>query len=166
VRFEILHDFELPLEVVERAVLSPELAPMLARSMPKTIESVEVVEHALRDGELHRVLRFQASAPFPIFRRYNVAKSAMSWDEKSTYRLSDHRSTWTVTPRTEWARYVRSEGTYCLESVATDRTRRTVEGALDVRLAVLGRLVERMAFSEVKKTYDAEAVTLRQLASS
>ena len=163
-RFEIHHDFELPLDAVERAVLSPDLAPALARSMPPNIESVELLEHELKDGALHRVLRFQASAPFAMFRRYNVAKTAMSWEEESTYRLSEHRSSWTVTPRTEWGRYVRSEGTYRLESVGPGQTRRTVEGALDIRLALLGPLVERLAVAEVKKTYDAEAVTLTQLA--
>src|SRR5262249_35623255 len=145
VRFEIQHDFELPLDAVEQAVISPDLAPALARSMPSNIESIEMVRHELKDGELHRVLRFQASGPLPIFRRYNVAKTAMSWQEESTYRLADHRSKWTVTPQTEWGRYVRSEGTYRLEAVGQRRTRRTVEGAIDVRLLLLGPLVERIA---------------------
>jgi hypothetical protein len=166
VHFEIQHEFEAPLDAVELAVLSPDLARLFAKGL-RSIESVETIEHAFSGGELHRVLRFQASAPLPIFRHHRIAKSAMSWQESSTYRLADHRSTWTVSPREEWARYVRSEGTYQLEPVTGGGTRRTVRGEIEVRLALLGlgRLVERMAVAEVKKTYDAEAETLRQLAT-
>jgi hypothetical protein len=164
VHFEIQHEFDAPLDAVELAVLSPDLAPLLARSL-ESIESIETIEHEFVDGELRRVLLFQAASLLPMFRAHRIAKSAMCWHERSTYRLADHRSTWKVTPRDEWARYVRSEGTYELEPVAGGRTRRTVRGDIEVRLRVLGLLVERMAVAEVKKTYDAEADTLRQLAT-
>jgi hypothetical protein len=84
--------------------------------------------------------------------------------ESSTYRLAEHASTWSVAPKDQWRRYFRSEGTYRLEAVEGGRTRRTVVGDLEVRLGLLGHLIERMAVAEVRKTYDAEAETLRRLA--
>jgi hypothetical protein len=146
-------------------VLSPELGPRLAGKVP-SLESVITVEHALRDGELHRVLRFQASAPLPIFKGYDIAKDSMTWEERSTYRLADHASTWSVAPRDRWRQYCRSEGTYRLERLPDGRTRRRVDGEIDIRLPILGAIVERVAIFEVQRTYDAEADTLRELSRS
>ena len=164
VRFEISHELDAPLDAVELAVLSPDLGRRLSRLL-KSIESVETVEHALENGELRRVLRFQASAPLPIFKGYNVTRDAMSWSEEWVYRLADHASTWTVFPREQWKRYFRSGGTYQLEPLPDGRTRRTVKGEIEIRAGVLARIIERMAVSEVRKTYDAEADTLRELST-
>ena len=67
------------------------------------------------------------------------------------------------TPEDRWRQYFRAEGTYRLEPLPGGRTRRSVEGSLDVHVAVIGSLVERMALAEIRKTYDAEAETLREL---
>jgi len=173
VRFEITHEFDAPLDAVELAVLSPELGSMLGRSLaslaknggPK-IESVETLTHVIENGELRRVLRFQASAPLALFKNRPIARDAMTWQEVSTYRLADHASRWSVAPpKEDWRRYFRGEGTYRLEAVADGRTRRTVVGDLEIKLALLGKLAERVAVAEVRKTYDAEADTLRALAT-
>jgi hypothetical protein len=164
VRFQIEHEFDAPLDALELAVLSPDLGTLLARSLT-SIESIETLEHVLERGELRRVLRFQASAPLAIFKDYPVTREVMSWRELWTYRLADHASTWTVTPKDEWARYVRSSGTYRLEPLPLGRSRRTVIGDLEVNVGILGGLAERLAIAEVRKTYDAEADTLRALAS-
>jgi hypothetical protein len=175
VRFEIAHEFDAPLDTVELAVLSPELGSLLARSIAAQtqnggprIESVETVSHVIDSGECRRVLRFQASAPFAILEKLAsrpIARDAMTWKEFSTYRLADHASTWHVAPKEEWRRWFRGEGTYRLEAVADGRTRRTVVGDLEIKVRVVGKLAERMALAEVRKTYDAEADTLRALAT-
>jgi len=171
VRFEIQHEFDAPLDTVELAVLSPELGPMLARALAAyngsgpSIESIETESHSLENGKLERVLRFQASAPFSILRGHTVTREAMSWREFSTYRLADHGARWTVKPKDAYAKYFRGEGTYQLEPVADGRTRRTVVGELEIKVPVLGIIAERMALAEVRKTYDAEADTLRALAT-
>jgi Protein of unknown function (DUF2505) len=165
VRFTICHDLDAPLDAVELAVLSPELGPRLADKVAM-IESVTTVEHAIHAGELRRVLRFQASAPLPIFKAHDIARDAMSWEERVTYRLADHASTWSVSPKEQWSKYFHSEGTYTLARLPDGRTRRRVEGTLDIRLPVLGPLVERLALAEVQRTYDAEADTLQELTST
>jgi hypothetical protein len=162
VRFTICHEIDVPLDAVELAFLSPELGPRLGRRLA-SMESVTTVEHALEGGALRRVLRFQAAAPLPIFHGVDLARDAMTWEETSTYRLADHASIWSVAPREQWRRYFRSEGTYRLEPLPGGRTRRRVEGEVQIRLPVLGPVVERMAVVEVRRTYDAEADTLREL---
>jgi hypothetical protein len=164
VRFEISHELDAPLDVVELAVLSPDLGPRMVRSL-SMIASVETVEHEIKGGELRRVLRFHASAPLPIFKNNPIAREAMTWQELTTYRLADHSSTWTIFTKDEWRRYFRSQGTYRLERAPDGRTRRIVMGDLEIRLSLLGPVVERMALAEVRKTYDAEAETLREFST-
>lgn len=165
-RFEITHDFDAPLDAVELAVLSPHLGEQLARALAETkIESVATIEHELRDGALHRVLQFQASAPFAFLKNYTIPKDAMSWQEHSTYRLRDHSSTWSVHTKEQYSRYFRSAGTYRLERLPDGRTRRTVVGEFEVHVPLLRGVIERLALVEVRRTYDAEADTLKQLTS-
>lgn len=163
-RFEIIHELDAPLNAVEKAVLSPDLGPMLARGLT-SIESVETLEHVLKDGELRRVLRFQASAPLSIFKGYPVAREAMAWEERWIYRIADRASTWAVFTKDEWRKYFQSQGTYKLESLPGGKTRRVVNGDLAINVSVIGRVAERLALTEVRKTYDAEADTLRRLAT-
>jgi hypothetical protein len=163
--FEIIHELDAPLDAVELAFLSPELGALMAKLLPSAIESVETVEHVLERGALRRVLRFQASAPLAVFRGYDVAREAMSWEEESVYRLAEHASTWSVAPRPKFRQYFRSSGTYKLERVPDGRTRRTVTGQMHIKAGVLTPIVLRMAIAEVRKTYDAEAETLRRLST-
>lgn len=164
--FEITHEVDAPLEAVEKAVLSPELGERLGKKL-KAIESVETIEHVVKDGVLERVLRFQASAPLSIFKGQPLAREAMAWHEHVTYRTADHASRWQVkTTREQWEKWFGSEGTYHLERTPDGRTRRVVHGDLSIRVKVLGAVAERMALAEVRRTYDAEAEVLGELAKA
>ncbi len=165
--FEISHELDAPVDVIELAFLSPEMGRLLALALAPSIESVETVLHQVEDGELRRTLRFQASAPLSIFKGVTVAREALCWETFAFYRLADHTSTWEVKPREQYRRYFRASGTYHLEAIPEGRTRRVVAGDLEILVPVpmVGGLVERVALAEVRKTYDAEADTLRKLAT-
>ncbi len=165
--FEISHELDAPVDVIELAFLSPDMGRLLALALAPSIESVETVLHQVEDGELRRTLRFQASAPLSIFKGVTVAREALCWETFAFYRLADHTSTWEVKPREQYRRYFRASGTYHLEAIPEGRTRRVVAGDLEILVPVpmLGGLVERVALAEVRKTYDAEADTLRKLAT-
>lgn len=165
--FEIAHEFDAPVDVLELAFLSPELGRLLERALHPTVASVETALHEVKDGELRRVLRFQASAPLPLFRGKNVSQDMLAWEMRGTYRLDARAFAWEVSPKPQYRRYFRSQGTCRLEAVPGGRSRRTVAGDLEVTLPVplMRSLVERMALAEVRKTYDAEAETLRALAT-
>jgi hypothetical protein len=167
VHFEISHELDAPVDVIELAFLSPDMGRLLALALAPSIESVETVLHQVEDGELRRTLRFQASAPLSIFKGVTVAREALCWETFAFYRLADHTSTWEVKPREQYRRYFRASGTYHLEAIPEGRTRRVVAGDLEILVPVpmLGGLVERVALAEVRKTYDAEADTLRKLAT-
>jgi hypothetical protein len=168
VQFEIHHEFDAPLDVIELAVMSPDLGPLLGHQL-SSLESVEAISHTVDAREFRRVWRFQAKAPLKILKSYGVARDMMTWDEHSTYRLDDHTGDWYVVPRGDstpeapWRKHFRAAGTYHLDPLSDGRTRRTVIGDFDVQLKVIGAMVERIAIAELRKAYDAEAEALRTL---
>lgn len=164
--FEITHEFDAPLDALELAVLSPDIGAMMAPFLATTsVASVETIEHVIENGQLRRVLRFQANAPLAMFRGYDVAREALSWDESCVYRMADHAASWSVSPREQFRKYFSASGTCRLEAAPDGRTRRIVEGDIDIKASVLSSLAGRMALVEIRKIYDAEAETLRRLST-
>jgi hypothetical protein len=167
VHFEIAHEFDIPRDAVELAVLSPDLGTRMAARL-NGIEIVEQREHVLKDGVLERVWTFQANVQLPAFAARYVTRDMCSWEERSTYELRRHASSWTIVPRVKpaWRRFFDASGTYELVSLGEARTRRVVRGELELRVSPLFRSVgERIIVGEVRKSFDAEAATLRDLAT-
>ncbi|MBI4700658.1 MAG: DUF2505 family protein [Deltaproteobacteria bacterium] len=166
--FTVSHDFDAPLDAVEQAALSPELPELLVAGV-RGLGSVHALESRAEDGELRRVLRFQASASLPLLGRRRTSPDRPSWEQHLGYRLLDHQANWSIVPAGErdehaaWRRYFRSEGTYRLDPIPGGRTRRSVAGRIEVRLPVLGPALERFAVSKVRRIYDAEAEALCRL---
>lgn len=166
-RFEIIHDFEAPLDALELAILSPNLVDKLTRGLPN-VESVIQKQHRIQNGVLERTWGFQANVTVPAFAKPYVTREMLAWDEESVYSTATHSSTWTIVPnfKPEWSKYFQATGTYELRPAGAGAARRIVKGDVELRVPLLVRqLAERMIVSEVKKTFDAEADILRDLAS-
>ncbi len=167
VHFEISHDLDIPRDAVELAYLSPDLAKKMTPRL-SGIERVDQREHALKNGVLERVWSFQANVKVPRFAERYVTREMLAWDERSTYEIHRHAASWTIVPRVkpEWRKLFDAAGTYELIALGEARTRRMVRGDLELRVSPLFRSVaERMILGEVRKTFDAEAATLRDLAT-
>lgn len=165
--FEVAHEFDIPLDAVELAVLSPMLVDNL-KSRLSGVESVEQTAHHFTGTELERVWAYQANVKLPAFARPYVTKEMCSWEERSVYRVVDHASSWSIRPhkKPEWAKYFTAQGEYRLVPLAGGRTRRVVLGALSLFVPQgLRQLGERLIFAEVQKTLAAEAATLTDLAT-
>lgn len=165
-QFEISHEFDIPLDALELAVISPNLCQKLAQRLPN-IESVQQREHVLNDDGLERVWSYRANVKLPAFAQTYVKPEMMAWEEKSSYDLKRHASEWNITPhgKPEWRKYFTAQGTYGLVTLASGRTKRTVSGTVEVRVPVFRNVAEKLIVAEVKKTFDAEAETLRELAT-
>jgi hypothetical protein len=166
-RFEIVHEFEIPLDALELGVLSPQLWEKLAARL-KNIEEIRQTTHELSDGVLDRVWSFQANVKIPSFAERYVTKEMCAWEEHTHYSIEKHSSEWTIEPhvKPEWRKYFESSGSYELVSGSGGMTKRVVKGNLELKVPRgLRELGERMIVSEVKKTFDAEAATLRDLAT-
>jgi hypothetical protein len=166
VHFEISHEFDIPLDALELAVISPNLCQKLA-SRFSNIERVQQKEHLLRENRCERVWAFRADFRLPAFARPYVTPEMMAWDERFVYDIKKHSADWSIAPhmRPEWRKYFDASGTYELSALDSGRTKRTIQGTVDLRVPVLRQVAEKLITSEVRKTWDAEAETLRELAT-
>ncbi len=164
--FEIVHEFDISLDAIELAVLSPGLVEKLAPRL-QNIEKVSQTTHALHNGVLERVWSYQANLKIPSFAKSYITREMWSWDEVSTYDLKTHSSSWSIEPRVkpEWKKYFNAKGRYELIAEEGGRTKRVVKGELELKVPVVRQMAERMIVNEVKKTFEAEAATLRDLAT-
>lgn len=164
-RFDLTHDFDLALDALELAVVSPDLGDKLAARLT-SMKLVEQRQHAidLEAKRLERTWSFRPTFPLPAFARDKVTLEQLSWDELWRYDLASHAATFTIKPHAkEGDRWFSAQGTYRLERLGEDRARRRVEGELHVHVPVLGTIAERLLLTEIKKTFDQEADVLRDL---
>lgn len=165
VRFEIVHEFDIPLDALQLAVISPSLCERLAGRL-SNIESLRQEEHVLEAERLDRLWSYRANVRLPPFARAYVSPEMMTWDERSTYDMRTHSSHWSISPRVkpEWQGYFAASGSYVLAALDRGRTKRTVSGTIELRVPIFRHLAQRLIVGEVQKTFDAEAETLRDLA--
>lgn len=165
-KFEITHEFDIPLDALELAVISPSLHGNLARRL-SNMESVQQKEHVLKDDSLERVWSYRANIRLPDFAKAYVTPEMMAWDERSVYDLKKHASEWTIAPhiKPEWKKFFDASGTYALTALDSGRTKRTIVGNIELRVPVIRPVAEKLIVGEVRKTFDAEAETLRELAT-
>jgi uncharacterized protein DUF2505 len=170
VHFEIAHEFDIPLDALELAVISPALVDKLGAKVLELKMGIETIRERARtwnDGVLERVWHYQANIRIPAFARPYVTREMCAWDEQSTYQMSRHQGRWTITPnvKPEWRKYFSSSGTYQVENLGGGRSRRIIKGDLELRVRVVRQMAERLIVSEVKKAFEAEAATLRDMAT-
>lgn len=168
--FEIHHEFDIPLDALELAVISPDLVDKFgatARSKHAGIQSITERSRSLKNGVLERVWHYQAHVRLPKFAQGYVTPEMTAWDEQSVYETGSHRGRWTIVPNIKpaWRQYFSASGTYAIEPLGDGRSRRTVRGELELRVRVVRQVAERLIVSEVRKAFEAEAATLRDMAT-
>lgn len=165
-QFEIVHEFDIPLDALELAVLSPQLLDKMTARLTN-IEHAEQCEHKLEGDVLARVWAYKPNVRLPAFARPHVKPEMMGWHEHSKYHLKRHEAEWHIVPsgKPEWQKYFSASGTYRLVPQSNGGTKRVVNGTLHLHVPWVGSVAERMIVGEVKKTFEAEAATLRDLAT-
>lgn len=163
---EIIHEFDIPLDALELAVISPSLCSKLAQRL-SNMEKLQQKEHVVQGDRVERVWSYRANIRLPDFAKAYVTPEMMAWDERSVYDIKRHTADWTITPhlKPEWRKYFDAKGTYELKELDSGRTKRIISGIIDLRVPVLRQVAEKLIVGEVKKTFDAEAETLRDLAT-
>ena len=163
--FEIVHEFDIPLDAVELAVLSPDLVARLAPRLTN-IETVKQVSHEIHDGVFDRVWSYRANVKIPGFAKPYVTPEMLGWDERSSYHLKKHRAEWSIVPHVKpsWRKFFKAKGTYSLVARG-EGSARVIKGDLSLEVPLVRKVAERLILNEVKKTFEAEAETLRDLAT-
>ena len=169
-QFEIAHEFDIPLDALELAVVSPSLVEKLGakvRELGPGIETIRERTRSWKDGVLERVWHYQADIRIPQFAAPYITREMCAWDEESVYQMSRHQGRWSIKPnvKPEWRKYFSSTGTYEIQALGGGRSRRIVRGELELRVRVVRQMAERLIVSEVKKAFEAEAATLRDMAT-
>lgn len=164
-QFEIVHEFDIPLDAIELAVLSPNLIEKLAPRLVN-METVEQVSHSMTNGVFERVWSYRANVKIPGFAKPYVTPEMLGWDEHSSYDLKTHTAKWTIVPHVKpaWRKFFKSTGTYTLVTKG-EGSARVIEGHLVLDVPLVRKVAEPMILNEVKKTFEAEAHTLRDLAT-
>ena len=165
-QFEVVHEFDIPLDALELAVISPNLFQELSKRL-HSIESVSQKEHVLTGSCLERLWSYRANVKIPSFATKYVTPEMCAWDERSTYDIKKHVSEWVILPhvKPEWRKMFSAKGSYTLAPLGSGRTKRTVNGSLELRVPLVRQVAEKLILGEVRKTFDAEAETLRELAT-
>lgn len=169
-RFDICHEFDIPFDALELAVISPTLVANFDAKVQELrvgIEKVTERQRSLSDGVLDRVWHYQANVRIPQFASAYVTREMCAWDEQSVYTMAGHTGRWTIVPnvKAEWQKYFASSGTYTIEALGGGRSRRVIAGNLELRVRVVRQMAERLILAEVRKAFDAEAATLRDMAT-
>ena len=168
--FEVSHEIDAPLDTLELALMSPDLASELQRRVP-SMAAITVQSHEVTDEQIQRTWRFEAKAPLKILSAYDVTREMMIWDEVWDYSRTTHIAEFHIVPRpgvdldANWRKRIRSGGRYQLDPLSDGRCRRTVVGRMDIDLRMIGPVVERVAVAEMRKAYAAEAEALLSLCS-
>lgn len=168
--FEIAHEFDIPRDALELAVISPSLVDKFGAKVHKLgvgIQNITERARSLKSGVLERTWHYQANVKIPTFARGYITPEMCAWDEQSVYEMSKHRGRWTIVPnvKPEWRKYFSATGSYRIEELGGGRSRRVVQGELELRVRVVRQVAERLIVGEVKKAFEAEAATLRDMAT-
>jgi len=170
VHFEITHEFDIPLDALELAVISPALVDRYGTKVHKLgvgIERVTERSRSLKQGVLERTWHYQANVNVPKFAQGYLTREMCAWDEMTVYDMPKHRGRWTIVPnvKPEWRRFLQATGSYEIEPLGDGRSRRVVKGELELRVRVVRQVAERLIVAEVRKAFEAEAATLRDMAT-
>jgi hypothetical protein len=170
VHFEITHEFDIPVDALELAVVSPAMRDKFVAKIQELGVGIDTIRERVRtwkEGVLERVWHYQANVRVPLFARQYVTREMCAWEEQSVYEMHRHTGRWTIVPnvKPEWRRYFAADGTYEIQALGGGRSRRIIRGRLELRVRLFRQVAERLILAEVRKTFDAEAATLRDMAT-
>lgn len=162
-RFEIVHTFRHPVQVVEEALLDRGTGRALLPRMA-TVVDIEPLECEERDGVVRRRVRY---VPAPLIGRIGTRRVDprwMEWTEESEYDRAAHRMTFRNVPRVaRIAELLENTGTLTLEPAPGGASRRTVQGVIRVKVPLLGALAERVIAKQGERILDEEARAFARL---
>lgn len=170
VYFHFEHEFDISLDALELAVMSPVLSDRFRLRLPR-IDMLEQTAHVLEAGELRRTWVFRPGLALPkpaarLSKRFSLSES---WTvvETSLYDLKKHSKTWTLGfsrgGESQPRRF--GEGEYGLFPLGRGRSRRIATGTVRLGIRAVGGALESYLVTLVRTLYDAEAQSLRELVS-
>jgi Protein of unknown function (DUF2505) len=158
--YEIPHEFDHSIDLIEKAMLDPKLIPHLVKEMV-SIDEMEILEITDNGSTISRKVRY---LPKPIIKRIGLKKippKAMEWIEVSTYdKKSKTLSYDNQSTHPKVRKIFINNGKISLTKIG-EKTKRVVAGELRVDVKILGRIAEKIIFKTAKKVLKEEAEAMR-----
>ena len=152
-RFHIEQDFAGSLDAVEAAFLDPDLLARMGQ-LPK-LGQPDLLSQDDDGAVVHRRVRYRFGGELSSAVRKVIDPARLTWVEDSVLERSTHRTTWTIRPD-QYADRLKASGTFSLQPLGPDRTRRIAEGEVRVSFPVVGSRVERAIVSGLEEHADLE----------
>jgi hypothetical protein len=147
-RFTIEQSFAGPLDRVEAAFVDPAYLERLSE-LPKLGRPTLV--HRVEAGDLvHQWVKYAFVGDLNSAVRRVVDPSRLTWVEESTLDRRTHRTTWRIVPD-HYKNLLHASGTFQLEAMGDDRTRRVAEGEVKVTFPLVGGRVEQAIVSGLRE---------------
>ena len=138
-----------------------------AREVKDHIEVLEVVRHEDTGSRLLMEVLFAFRGPIsPAVQRF-IDRNKMTWITRNEIRPDEARADWQVLPD-HYPDRLKSSGVYTFDAGpdgAEESSVVGIEGDLKVHAPVLGKSVERVIVSGLRKYFEAEVLTIPDVRS-
>jgi hypothetical protein len=134
------------------------------RGLRDHIEVLEVVRHEDTGSRLLMEVRFAFRGPIsPAVQRF-IDRNKMSWITRNEIRPDEARADWQVLPD-HYPDRLKASGVYTFDPAPGDDGAEAgsvvgIEGDLKVHVPVLGKSVEKVIVSGLRKYFEAEVLTI------
>lgn len=156
-KFEFRHDFDAPVEELERVLFHDEMSRFFKERMTTIIEIVPVKVDR-QGSQMNRRVRY---LPVPMIKSIGPKKVEpewMEWIEESTYDFVSHSGRFkNVAARARIARLLHNEGTLELRPNGRGGTTEILRGELKVKVFMLGKIAEKIIHLNAVKILQEQA---------
>jgi hypothetical protein len=158
-KFELKHTFDAPIDDVVAAMFDPALFEHLKQNMA-TLHDVKPLDRKEDATAIERKTRYM---PEPLIKRVGpkeVPPGAMAFIEESHFDKGARRLSFENIPDVATLRkFLVNRGVITFRDLG-GKTERTIQGELEVKVFLLGRIAERLIYGEAEKMLNEEAKAL------
>lgn len=162
-KFEIRHQFDAPVEEVERVLFHSEVAPLLKERMTLILD-IQPLESQRSGALLKRKVKY---FPKPMIEKVGpkrVEPEWLIWVEDSSYDFTTHTGSYRNVPANgKIAELLHNQGRLELKALPGNRCEQVVSGELTVKVFLLGKVAEPIIKSNATRILDEQARAVQDI---
>ena len=149
---------------IEEIILNPDTWDSVHQHIP-TLKEVKVIHKEKFDNKISLRKWYKPDISIPWFARNKVKQEMIEWGEILTWNPTSHSGEFVIEPNipNEWKQYFTCYGSYSLNSIDDNQTRRVVNIEFNLRIPLVGVIAERYIADQIKDWYEKEAYALRAM---
>ena len=162
-KFEIAHDFDVPVDEFERVLFHEGLPAILKDRMETMID----IEPMFMERSADTLVRKVKYSPVPLIKSVGAKKvdpAWMVWVEESSYDFATHKGTFTNVPTNhKIAELLKNGGTLEIRPTGSGSCQQVIHGDLEVKVFMVGKVAERLIKTNAVKILDEQAAVMKQV---